>query len=106
MPRRPRPAARVRLLDRHARCRGWRRLLATPARHAGPVPSAAGTAVHGAALQRYWIKDIDTGNVYVVGAEVEKAAAARGPLEAGVHGAEAGRVTELLSGRELRWAGA
>lgn len=50
-------------------------------------------------LQRYWIKDIDTGNVYVVEAEAE--AAARGPLGAGLGGG--GRVTELLSGRELRW---
>jgi hypothetical protein len=49
--------------------------------------------------QRYWIKDIDTGNVYVLD----------GGAEAGSTAADSGRVTELLSGKELRcwwcWAG-
>ncbi|KAL4852781.1 WD repeat-containing protein 44 [Chlorella vulgaris] len=41
--------------------------------------------------QRYWIKDIDTGNVYVLD----------GGAEAGSTAADSGRVTELLSGKEL-----
>ncbi|PSC74579.1 signal transducer [Micractinium conductrix] len=53
--------------------------------------------------QRYWIKDMDTGNVYVLEAEEEGVAGASGSGRRSAGGAPAGegRVTELLSGREL-----
>ena len=56
--------------------------------------------------QRYWIKDMDTGNVYVLEAEEEGVAGASGSGRRSAGGAPAGegRVTELLSGRELRCA--
>jgi len=57
---------------------------------------------HLVCVQRYWIKDIDTGTVYVI--EGEDGGAAQGSAAAAAGGAAGeGRVTELLSGRELRW---
>ena len=49
-------------------------------------------------LQRNWIKDMDTGAVYVLNGDTD---AGGGGGSGGAAGA--GRVTELLSGKELRW---
>lgn len=55
-------------------------------------------------LQRYWIKDIDTGTVYVIeGDDGGTAGGTAGAAGAAGGAASEGRVTELLSGRELRW---
>lgn len=59
---------------------------------------------HQLALQRYWIKDMDTGTVYVL--EGDEGGGGSGPGGApGAGGEGSGRVTELLSGRELRCGG-